>query len=41
VINIKTNLQETGCENVKWAKMAQSMIHWQDLVTMAMNHRVP
>ena len=39
--NIKMDLQEEGCGDVKWIKLAQDSDRWRELVNAVMNLRVP
>ena len=39
--NIKTDLQEVGCEGMDWIKLAQDRDRRQALVNMVMNLWVP
>jgi len=39
--NIKTDLQEVGCESVDWIDLAQYRDRWWILVNAAMNLQVP
>jgi hypothetical protein len=36
-IIIKINLQEVGCESVKWINLTQDRGHWWALANMVMN----
>jgi hypothetical protein len=39
--NIKVDLQEVGCRNKNWIKLAQNRDKWQALVNAVMKLRVP
>jgi hypothetical protein len=39
--NIKMDLQEVGCEGMKWIDVAQDRDRWQGLVNVVMNLQVP
>jgi hypothetical protein len=39
--NIKTDIQETGCERVDWMNLAQDRFKWRALENTAMTLRVP
>jgi hypothetical protein len=39
--NIKTDLQEVGCEGLDWIDVAQDRNGWRTLVKAVMNRRVP
>ena len=39
--NIKTDLQDMGCEGTQWIELAQDRDRWRTLVNTAMNLRVP
>jgi hypothetical protein len=39
--NIKMVLREIGWGGMDWIDLAQDRDHWQNLVNMVMNHRVP
>jgi hypothetical protein len=39
--NIKMDLQEVGCEDKNWIKLAQDRDMWRALVKVVMNFRVP
>jgi hypothetical protein len=39
--NIKMDLQEVGCGDVDWIKLAQERDRWLPLVNAVMNLRVP
>jgi len=41
VDNIRTNLQEVGCEYMDWIGLAQDKDKWRTLVSAVMNLRVP
>jgi hypothetical protein len=41
VDNIRTDLQEVGCEHVDWFGLAQDRDGWRKLVNAVMNLRVP
>jgi len=41
VDNIRTNLQEVGCEYMDWIGLAQDRDRWRKLVSAVMNLRVP
>jgi hypothetical protein len=40
-VNIKTDLQEVGCESVDWIDVAQDRDRWRALVKAVVNLRVP
>jgi hypothetical protein len=35
--NIKTDLRETACENVRWMELAQDRVQWRALVLAVLN----
>jgi hypothetical protein len=39
--NIKTDLKETGFEDVDWIHLVQDSVLWQALVNTVMNLQVP
>jgi len=39
--NIKTDLQETGCEGTDWIHLDQDRAQWHFLVETAMNLQIP
>jgi hypothetical protein len=39
--DIKTDLQEEGCEGVEWIELAQDRYILQELVNAVMSHRFP
>ena len=39
--NIRTDLQEVGCEYLDWIRLAQNRDRWPTLVSAVMNLRVP
>jgi len=41
VNNIRTDLQEVGCEYMDWIGLAQDRDRWRTLVSAVMNLRVP
>jgi len=41
VDNIRTDLQEVGCEYMDWIGLAQDRDIWRTLVSAVMNLRVP
>jgi len=41
VDNIRTDLQEVGCEYMDWIGLAQDRERWRTLVSAVMNLRVP
>ena len=41
VDNIRTDLQEVGCEYMDWIGLAQDRDRWRTLVSAVMNLRVP
>jgi len=41
VDNIRTNLQEVGCEYMDWIGLAQDRERWRMFVSAVMNIRVP
>jgi len=41
VDNIRMDLQEVGCENTDWIRLAQDRDSWRTLMSAVMNLRVP
>jgi CRISPR/Cas system-associated protein Cas7 (RAMP superfamily) len=39
--NIKMDLQEVGCRDKEWIKLAQDRERWRALVNAVMNLRIP
>jgi CRISPR/Cas system-associated protein Cas7 (RAMP superfamily) len=39
--NIKTDLQEVGCERMDWIDLAEDRERWRELVKAVMNLLVP
>jgi len=39
--NIKMDIQEVGCGDMNWIKLAQDRERWRALVNAAVNLRVP
>jgi hypothetical protein len=38
---IQIHLNEVGCEDVDWIRLALDKDHWRSLVNMLMNRQVP